>query len=179
MSMADYYFTQETPLDQPLLKLLAYLPTASFAGQQDHRNASRLGTAAKPFNELMAIHAGHAIVADQQIGRVVHGFEQSVSAVGRCSHAGQRSQGSAQQSQDHGIVIHQQDFDAIRHTRLGLLTDAGVVAALASGFVFQHDLPDLDSLVQRFTHIVHGQRGDAGRDQGFHLDAGNCRGSNS
>ena len=137
-----------------------------------------LGRLLQPLDQLVAVHAGHAVVADQQIGRVVYGFQQGVGGVAGGGDRGQRLQGAVQQSEDHGIVVHQQDFDVIRHGRLGLLADAGVVAALASGFVLEHDLPDFDSLVQRFTHIVHGQRGDAGRDQGFHLDARNRRGDN-
>jgi len=91
----------------------------------------------------------------------------------------QRLQRAVQQFEDHGVVVHQQDFDVIRHGSLGLLANAGVGTALASGLVFEHDFPDFNSLVQRFTHIVHGQRGDAGRDQGFHLDPRYRRGGNS
>ena len=40
-----------------------------------------LGRLSQVFHQLVAVHAGHAIVADQQIGRIVDRFEQGVRAV--------------------------------------------------------------------------------------------------
>src|SRR5664279_5938625 len=57
-------------------------------------------------------------------------------------------------------------------TLLRLRFVALVVAALSARFAHQHYLADLNAFVQRFAHVVNGQRGDRGRDQGFHFDAG-------
>src|SRR6516225_857001 len=44
-----------------------------------------------------------------------------------------------------------------------------VLAALAAGLPFQHDLANGDALVQGLAHVVNGERGDAGGDQRLHF----------
>src|SRR5580765_179802 len=46
------------------------------------------------------------------------------------------------------------------------------ITTLSAPFFEQKELRDLNTLVQRFAHVVNREGGGSGGDQGFHLDAG-------
>src|SRR5262249_54310437 len=146
------------------------------SGQQDHYKASGCGTALKLFYELAPVHAGHAVVGDEKVGRIVDGLEQSVGTIGRCADVSQRRERLLEHSQDHGAVIHQQDFDVVGHD---LFSTSCVVAAFASGLALQDNLANLDTLVEGLAHVVNGQGGDTRGHQRFHLDTCRRSGLNS
>src|SRR5207302_4697206 len=108
-------------------------------------------------DQLVAVHTGHSVIADQDVGRVIHGLEQGVRRVAGSFDVGHRRQALLKHSQHHGIVVHQQNFDVVGH-KLMLL--AAVVSALAAGLAFEYDMTDLDALVQGLTHVVHSQRSE-------------------
>src|ERR1700761_8092940 len=48
---------------------------------------------------------------------------------------------------------------------------ARVLAALTTGLTLDSELADHDALIERLTHVIHGERGDRGCRHGFHFDA--------
>ncbi len=62
-----------------------------------------LGRLLEPLDQLVAVHAGHAIVADQQIGRIIDCFEQGVGRVAGGGDAGQRGQRAVQHPRTMGL----------------------------------------------------------------------------
>ena len=84
---------------------------------QDHCDRGSLGTALELLDELAAVHARHAIVADQKVGRVIDRLEQRVGGVSGGIDHGQGRERATQHPEDHGIVVHQEDFDVVCHCR--------------------------------------------------------------
>ena len=56
------------------------------AGHEKKRNVARGFASAQFFKELAAIEAGHFVIAEDHVGRLVDDFEQRVGAVGGEDH---------------------------------------------------------------------------------------------
>ena len=70
-----------------------------------------LRAAAQFFVELPSVEAGHAVVADDQIGRIVHDFQQRVGAIGGGTSVAMRREPLHQQVEDQRVIVHDEDFD--------------------------------------------------------------------
>lgn len=131
-------------------------------GHQNRGEIRSRGTALEFFNQLTAIHAGHAIVANEQVGDIIHGLKQSVGSVGGRRNPRQRRQRLLQHGQHHRVIVHQQQFEVIGHeSGAAPLFPAAVISALASALALQHNFANLDALVGSLQHVVDGQRRNA------------------
>ena len=88
-----------------------------FAGHEDDRHPGSGGAALEFFEQLAAVHAGHAVVADNHVGSFVHRFQQGIGGVAGGGDFGQRRKGLLEHAQHHGVVVHQQDFYVARHRK--------------------------------------------------------------
>ena len=111
------FFQKEGFLNEIVGRILLrqLLADVVLGGKQDHRNTRCRGTALELLHELPAVHAGHPVVADQEVGRVVHCFEQGIGSIRGSRNDSQLREGLTQHSKNHWIVVHQQDFDVTRH----------------------------------------------------------------
>ena len=75
------------------------------ARHQDGGKICRSRPALQPLDQLAAIHAGHAVIADHQIRRIIDRLEQGISRVASSHHACERSERLLQHSQNHGIIV--------------------------------------------------------------------------
>ena len=58
-----------------------------------------------------SVEPGHAVVADNQVRRIVHDFQKRIGAVGCRARVAMRRKPLDDQVEDQGIIVHDQDFD--------------------------------------------------------------------
>ena len=126
--------------------------------------------AAQFFVELAPVEAGHAVVANDQIGRLVHDFQQRVGAIGCRVRVAMRREPLHQQVEDQRIIVHDQDFHVLhRSHRFARFPGTLVNSAAAAGFFHHVQIRDLHAAFERFAHVVDRQRRNGRRNERFHL----------
>ena len=87
------------------------------------------GAGAKLLEELAAVQPGHFVVAEDDVGRLVDNFEESVCAIGGDHYFAEGIETLGNEIADHGIVFGNQQLDGFgcsgRTHRVRLRDDFG------------------------------------------------------
>jgi hypothetical protein len=75
----------------------------------------RVASTLEFFDQLAAIHAGHAVIADEEIGSIIHGLEERIGCIGRDCDSGERGKGLLQHAEHHRIVVDQKQLEIVSH----------------------------------------------------------------
>src|SRR4029077_6384025 len=81
------------------------------AGEKNKRDLLGLLARAQFFIKLTAVEARHAVVANDEVGWLVHDAKQGVGAIRSRARVAMRGEALHQQVEDKSVVIDHQDFD--------------------------------------------------------------------